>query len=135
MPRDARSWVGLAAAVVVALFVFLQWTSPAPTPRDAPSTHSSASSPGTIQERDLPPEARHTLDLIDAGGPFPYDQDGVVFHNFEGQLPSRPDGYYHEYTVETPGSDDRGARRIVTGASSEYYWTDDHYQSFERIER
>jgi ribonuclease T1 len=124
------------AAVVVALFVVFQWTSPAPAPREPSGPSPSPSSgPATIQERDLPPEARHTLELIDAGGPFPYEQDGVVFHNFEGQLPSRPDGYYHEYTVETPGADDRGARRIVTGGSSEYYWTDDHYQSFERIER
>ena len=136
MPRDARSWVGLAVALVAALFVFFQWTSPTPAPHDSPG---SSSSPGTIQESDLPPEARHTLDLIDAGGPFPHDQDGAVFHNFERQLPEQPDGYYHEYTVETPGSDDRGARRIVTGSSTqqpvEYYWTDDHYQSFERIER
>ena len=132
MPRDARTWVALAAAVVAALFVFFQWTSPTPAPRDSPGPSPS---PATIQERDLPPEARHTLDLIDAGGPFPHAQDGAVFHNFEKLLPEQPDGYYHEYTVETPGSGDRGARRIVTGSSTEYYWTDDHYQSFERIER
>ena len=82
---------------------------------------------------DLPPEASDTVDLIDAGGPFPYDQDGSTFGNFEGILPDRERGYYEEFTVETPGSDDRGARRIVEGADGELYWTEDHYDSFERI--
>ncbi len=89
----------------------------------------------TVDEADLPPEARDTLALIDQDGPFPYDQDGSVFGNFEGLLPDEPSGYYHEYTVETPGSEDRGARRIVTGSAGEYYWTDDHYASFAQIER
>jgi ribonuclease T1 len=71
--------------------------------------------------------------LIEAGGPFPYDRDGVVFENREGLLPARPSGYYHEYTVPTPGADDRGARRIVEGSGGELYWTADHYQTFERI--
>jgi len=83
----------------------------------------------------LPAEAQDTVALIDAGGPFPYDRDGIVFENRERQLPSEPTGYYHEYTVPTPGSSDRGARRIITGRASEMYWTDDHYQSFERIAR
>jgi ribonuclease T1 len=92
-----------------------------------------------ISGDDLPQEASNTLKLIDEGGPFPYpDNDGVVFDNREGLLPDQPSGYYHEYTVETPGSDDRGARRIVTGgpaeAPTEYFWTDDHYRSFERID-
>ena len=82
---------------------------------------------------DLPPEAGATLELIAAGGPFPHRQDGAVFQNREGILPARDPGHYHEYTVETPGSDDRGARRIVTGADGERYWTDDHYDSFSWI--
>ena len=83
----------------------------------------------------LPAEAQDTVALIDAGGPFPYDRDGIVFENREHLLPSEPTGYYHEYTVPTPGSSDRGARRIITGSAREMYWTDDHYQSFERIAR
>ena len=83
----------------------------------------------------LPAEGRETLELIDAGGPFPYERDGVVFQNREGILPDESRGYYHEYTVPTPGSDDRGARRIVTGSGSELYYTDDHYDSFRRIQR
>lgn len=91
---------------------------------------------------ELPPEARDTLSLIRRGGPFPYPRkDGSVFGNFEKRLPARPRGYYREYTVPTPGSRDRGARRIVAGSgpdddvrrSGEYYYTDDHYRSFRRI--
>ncbi|MBN1152940.1 MAG: ribonuclease N1 [Dehalococcoidia bacterium] len=82
---------------------------------------------------ELPPEAQTTVELIDFGGPFPYDKDGSIFHNYEGLLPPEADGYYREYTVETPGSSDRGARRIVAGADGERYYTDDHYESFRLI--
>ncbi len=82
----------------------------------------------------LPPEAAVTVDLIEAGGPFPEAQDGAIFENREGLLPTRERGYYREYTVPTPGSDDRGARRIVTGANGEMYWTADHYDSFAWID-
>ncbi len=81
----------------------------------------------------LPPEARATLTLIKQGGPFPYQRDGVVFNNFEKLLPPQARGYYREYTVRTPGRRDRGPRRIVAGKHAEYYYTEDHYQSFRRI--
>jgi ribonuclease T1 len=86
-----------------------------------------------IQTSALPPEARQTLALIKAGGPFPYQRDGAVFGNRESLLPKRERGYYREYTVKTPGAKDRGARRIVGGRGGEYYYTDDHYRSFRRI--
>lgn len=82
---------------------------------------------------DLPREARATLALIKAGGPFPYARDGVTFQNRERLLPARPRGYYREYTVPTPGSRDRGARRIVAGRGAEFYYTADHYRSFRRV--
>ena len=91
---------------------------------------------------ELPPEARHTLRLIQRGGPFPYSRkDGNTFGNFERRLPPQARGYYREYTVPTPGSRDRGARRIIAGegrggdvaTSGEYYYSDDHYRSFRRI--
>lgn len=88
-----------------------------------------------VKLADLPPEAADTMELIDAGGPFPYDRDGITFQNREGILPGQQQGYYREYTVPTPGEDDRGARRIVSGGEEEYYWTEDHYESFERIAR
>lgn len=81
----------------------------------------------------LPPEARQTLALIERGGPFPYRQDGSIFQNRERLLPRRPAGYYRAYTVVTPGSPDRGARRIVVGAGGEVYYTADHYRSFARV--
>jgi len=84
---------------------------------------------------DLPTEATQVVALIDAGGPFPYRQDGVTFENREGLLPDRPSGYYHEYTVPTPGSSDRGPRRIITGREGQMYWTADHYDSFAWIAR
>jgi len=88
---------------------------------------------GELAVADLPPEARATLALIKAGGPFPYRQDGLVFGNREKRLPLRDRGYYREYTVRTPGAGDRGARRIVAGMGGEYYYTADHYRSFKRI--
>ncbi|MFN7183354.1 MAG: ribonuclease domain-containing protein [Thermomonas haemolytica] len=84
----------------------------------------------------LPPEARATVALIQRGGPFPHAQDGSVFGNYEGHLPSQPRGWYHEYTVPTPGARNRGTRRIVTGGTPprEWYYTDDHYASFRRFD-
>jgi ribonuclease T1 len=82
---------------------------------------------------DLPAQARQTLDLIAAGGPYPYPRDGVVFQNRERLLPRKAGGYYREYTVPTPGEADRGPRRIITGKGGERYWTADHYASFSVI--
>jgi ribonuclease T1 len=87
----------------------------------------------TITPDQLPQQARQTLALIARGGPFPYRQDGQVFQNRERRLPRHASGYYHEYTVETPGSDDRGARRIITGAGGEIFYTADHYASFAQV--
>ena len=88
----------------------------------------------TVAESRLPREARATLELIRAGGPYPYDQDDRTFQNREGILPQQKRGYYREYTVETPGSGDRGARRIIGGREGDLYWTDDHYDSFRQIQ-
>lgn len=105
-----------------------------------PATASAATAPsttavGSVCYSALPSQAHDTLDLIEAGGPFPYDQDGTVFQNREALLPSRSTGYYHEYTVITPGSSDRGARRIVTGEETEEdYYTADHYESFDLVD-
>jgi ribonuclease T1 len=83
---------------------------------------------------DLPPEAAETVALIEAGGPFPYADDGETFLNSAGLLPDREVGYYRVYTVETPGSVEPTSRRIVTGTDGELYWTDDLYTSFRRIQ-
>jgi ribonuclease T1 len=86
-----------------------------------------------VQFKDLPPEARQTLELIRGNGPFPHRQDGSTFGNREKRLPLRANGYYREYTVRTPGAKDRGPRRIIAGNGGEFYYTDDHYRSFKRI--
>ncbi|HEX9672608.1 MAG TPA: ribonuclease domain-containing protein [Burkholderiales bacterium] len=82
---------------------------------------------------ELPAEAREAIALIRKGGPFLYQRDGIEFRNFEKRLPVMPRAYYREYTVRTPGTKDRGARRIVAGRGGELYYTDDHYNSFRRI--
>jgi ribonuclease T1 len=98
----------------------------------------SMSDNAVVGLRELPPEARYTLQLIKQGGPFPYDKDGAVFGNYERLLPKQKRGYYREFTVKTPGARNRGARRIVAGgeagAPREYFYTDDHYASFRRIQ-
>ena len=113
--------------------------TPTPRPRQTPKATPTRAGPTTVDGLQviyvdqLPPEARDTLRLIERGGPFPYEKDGAVFQNREGILPAKRRGYYHEYTVITPGENDRGARRIVTGSRDELYYTDDHYDSFKRI--
>ncbi|QWT47481.1 ribonuclease domain-containing protein [Azospira inquinata] len=121
-------WLSLLGALVCLL----------PTQTQARAFYSSA---GVVRAQDLPQEAWDTLSLIKRGGPFPYARDGGVFGNYERRLPSRPRGYYREYTVPTPGLRNRGPRRIIAGqgpgqdvrTSGEYYYSDDHYRSFHRI--
>jgi ribonuclease T1 len=89
--------------------------------------------PTAVSETALPAEARDTLRQIKQHGPFPFPRDGVVFGNYEHRLPQQPRGYYHEYTVKTPGTRNRGARRIVCGPLPECYYSGDHYRTFQRI--
>ncbi len=93
----------------------------------------------SIAVRELPKQGQDTLALIDAGGPFASNRDGIVFGNRERILPAEKRGYYREYTVRTPGVKNRGARRIVCGGNqrvaSQCYYSDDHYQSFKCIAR
>ncbi|MGW4472954.1 ribonuclease domain-containing protein [Nonomuraea sp. NPDC004354] len=99
---------------------------------------AGAAAPPDLPVRELstlPPEAAATWHLIQDGGPFPYRRDGVVFQNRERLLPQRKRGYYHEYTVPTPGARDRGPRRLVTGErTGELYYTGDHYRSFVAVD-
>jgi ribonuclease T1 len=98
-----------------------------------------AEAPGTVALTELPGEARQTHRLILAGGPFPYPhKDGSVFGNRERMLPVESRGFYREYTVPTPQSRDRGARRIICGGirptvPAVCFYTQDHYTSFRRI--
>lgn len=92
----------------------------------------------SVQLSSLPTEAQATSRLIRSGGPFPYAKDGTVFGNRERLLPPKRRGHYREYTVKTPGSRNRGARRIVCGGErptepEACFYTADHYASFARI--
>ncbi len=120
---------GMAVILVSALT--LASVSDAALARVRPDT------PPEVALQELPPEAREVHAQIRAGGPFHYDRDGVIFGNRERILPLQPRGYYHEYTVQTPGSRTRGARRVICGgpktAPDVCFYTDDHYQSFRRI--
>ena len=106
-----------------------------------PGTAPARSAPGLgdpVTLTSLPREAQRTWQLIHTGGPFPYAKDGVVFGNYEKRLERRPRGYYHEYTVPTPGARNRGARRIICGGDQPTepdacFYTEDHYNSFHRI--
>ncbi len=129
--RRARRPLLALVVLVVALVVGYALKS-------ADSNHGPAAGAGASKRvtlSSLPAQAAETVRRIERGGPFPYPRnDGVVFHNDEHRLPRRPDGYYREYTVPTPGSGDRGARRIITGKGGAFYWTGDHYETFRRIE-
>ncbi|MEV5596375.1 ribonuclease domain-containing protein [Streptomyces sp. NPDC052496] len=143
-----RAAVGVLAALLACLLLSVSGCSgggggggkgSAGPPHAAPSasapTPDWAKGMATVPAGRLPAQARETLRLIDARGPFPYPKDGTVFGNHERRLPKQKRGYYHEYTVRTPGSKDRGARRIVTGDSRETYYTDDHYRTFKAVLR
>jgi ribonuclease T1 len=118
---NARPWLAALAlgAAVLAAPAVAQRAPPPP--------------PGEVTLEQLPKEARAAIALIRKGGPYPYAKDGIIFGNREGQLPKQKRGYYHEFTVKTPGERTRGARRIVAGAGGEFYYTDDHYNNFRRI--
>ena len=116
---------------------------PAGAPRAASSTNAqtydglaperATSTLATMHVAELPPEGIDTPRLIQQGGPFPFAQDGATFQNRERILPPAPRGFYQEYTVITPGEDDRGARRIVAAEDGGRFYTADHYDSFTEV--
>jgi guanyl-specific ribonuclease Sa len=139
-------WI-IVALLVLGLWLWTQPRAPStvsepaspPVATDAPppvSTRAEAAPPAVRYPAFLPPEAHEVLQRIASNGPFAYRQDGSVFQNREHRLPAQPRGYYHEYTVPTPGSPDRGARRLITGGEppKDYWYTDDHYRSFQHFE-
>ena len=127
---------GMRRAAAVALVVTAALGASGVQARTYQSDEAGASV-GSISVTELPREAVNTLSLIAAGGPFPFEKDGVVFGNFEQILPPHRRGYYHEYTVPTPSAHNRGARRIVCGGprkrTDNCYYSDDHNASFRRI--
>ncbi len=114
------------------LLAALLWLPQVQTAAVAEQVDAASGLP-VVAAAELPAEARDTLRAIKQGGPFAYDRDGVVFKNYERVLPRQSRGYYHEYTVKTPGLRHRGARRIVCGQPVECYYSADHYKTFKRI--
>ena len=132
-PKKAFGALAVLATTVFIIGIFA-WISPSQARESAPAFKGDFT---VIKVGDLPKEARETLALIRKGGPFPYSKDGVVFGNREKLFPKQPRGFYHEYTVKTPGARNRGARRIVCGGnpqpSAECFYSDDHYETFRKI--
>jgi ribonuclease T1 len=139
MPLRALRSRGSALALAGTLAIgptLLAGAAHAATPTTHAATNISvvASDTGNVCQSDLPSQADDTLDLIASDGPFPYSEDGEVFRNDEGLLPQESDGYYHSYTVVTPGASTRGTRRIITAEDGTDYYTADHYESFNVID-
>jgi ribonuclease T1 len=138
--RAPRAAIAVVVAVLLGLTAGLAGCAAPSIDAPARGTQTSAASAGhsglpVVAVADLPAEARRTLALIDSGGAFPYARDGAVFANRERLLPQRARGYYREYTVPTPGEQDRGARRVIAGAGGERFYTGDHYRSFREVRR
>lgn len=125
---------GLALVLVV-----LAWVGGGVVAHAGPSLAGYGPAAPVVHRDQLDREVLQTLRRIRSGGPFPYAKDGIVFGNYEHRLPRKPRGYYREYTVPTPGSRNRGARRIVCGGAPRSpdvcYYTHDHYASFQSIAR
>ena len=127
---------GLLAGLVLVVALLVVFLRPLEAEPSGPASTDPDSGLPVVALATLPVEARETVALIDRDGPFPYAKDGAVFGNRERLLPARPNGFYREYTVPTPGEDDRGARRIVTGDDGgQLFYTADHYASFVRVRR
>lgn len=124
-------------SALASLLFAVALAGPAPVQAKGPQERPADGKTATIRVPELPRQGRETYELIRQGGPFPYDKDGSVFGNRERQLPAARRGYWREYTVTTPGSRDRGARRIVCGGPARTpdacYYTADHYSSFRKI--
>lgn len=125
--RPGRTRRPLLALIALLLIVLVGYVVQAST--GGPSRTSTT----TVAESALPSQAQHTIALIQTGGPFPDPEDGEVFRNDQHLLPAEPRGYYHEYTVATPGESTRGPRRLITGGGGQFYYTADHYRSFRRV--
>ncbi|MGH3722301.1 MAG: ribonuclease domain-containing protein [Pseudonocardiaceae bacterium] len=130
--RVSAALIGLL--VLVASGALGRHALSAPSVGDRPSVVVSAAGLPVRALSQLPPQAARVWQLIQHGVPSPYQQDGTVFGNRERRLPPRQSGFYHEYTVPTPGEPGRGPRRLITGGAAELYYTSDHYVSFVAVD-
>jgi ribonuclease T1 len=146
MSRRQHPLIWIAALLAIAVGTYWQQRDRAEKPAQAqksdaivrenppPSQKPAQDGDGIVRDAEERAELRKTLDLIARGGPFPYRNDDGVFANRERRLPQQVSGYYREYSVVTPRSQDRGARRVIRGNGGETYYTRDHYRTFARID-
>lgn len=135
--RALTKGAGLAVLAVLAVYALLGGDLGQDETGEPEPTNSAATATTTATEAGFTDE--ETTGIADAlaaieSGDLPFDRDGTTFQNREGLLPDREQGYYREYTVITPGSDDRGARRLVIGEDGDTWYTRDHYDSFVSID-
>ncbi len=131
-------------ALAACLLASLAMGSAETQARDGTGMAARQLSQESIPLAELPAQGQRTYQAILDGGPFRYEKDGTVFGNRERLLPPERRGHYREYTVDTPGASNRGARRIVCGGRKDNgerrnsphavcWYTADHYASFRRI--
>lgn len=141
--------------LILALVAWIALENPQllePAPESGPGSTSAASDTASVEPaggtliddvvvRDLDGRVawRGDMDLapaiarIERGEPDGHRNDGGVFQNREGRLPSKPRGYYREFVVRTPGMRGVGPQRLVVGRDGDAWYTSDHYRSFVRL--
>lgn len=144
---NPRHLFALIAGIVLAVFGSRWLSPPAPAP-ELPSQAATAEqvAPAALIVRDIAVRDRDgriawrgdvdlapVLARIESGERDEHRNDGGIFRNRERLLPERPDGYYREYVVRTPGIAHAGPQRLVLGDGGEIFYTADHYASFKRI--
>lgn len=137
------------AAIGIAVFVLAPNDGDSVPARPSTSTQPTVSTASTVREStgtrasDVPAYVTHVLDVIDSTGAAPSGyQGGRTFSN-DGRgggerLPQRDDQgrslSYREWDVQPyQRGVNRGAERLVTGSDGSAYFTEDHYDSFEKI--
>jgi guanyl-specific ribonuclease Sa len=130
---------GVLAVVCVALLVGCGGVLPDFEPAGsgaAGETEALAAGIDTVGRGELPPEAMETIEFVESGGPFPYAKDGTVFHNYEGLLPQKSDGYYGSIrlSLRVHPTGGRGASlparmasttiRTTTTRASDWWWSE-----------
>ena len=59
---------------------------------------------------------------------------GDRFGNREGLLPQKDGRTYTECDLDTNGAKSRGAKRLVFSNDDLYFYTEDHYETFDQVE-
>lgn len=89
----------------------------------------------SIAKNDLPLEARQKLQIIQSqGAPYPFREDGTVFHNLHKRLPhSTNRTFYKRFIVPDSNGKAHPQWRLVQGGNA-FYFSRDNFKSFLKIE-